>query len=94
VLQDLQEGLDKLVFEMVGGPNVIHPYERVIWRLKDSLGAWETEADEELETIKASGDLQAIERAREKSLRISYARRDVYSDDLHDYFVTHKEAFK
>jgi hypothetical protein len=93
VIQDLQDDLDSLVFEMVGGPNATPPYERAAWLLKDSLGAWETDAYEELEAIKTSGDPQAIERAKEKSLRIGRARGAI-GGELYDYFVTHKRAFE
>jgi hypothetical protein len=99
LVQKIQDELDWIVGEMVGRSNVTHPYERAVWRLEDSLEDLYIRARRELEAIELGGDLQAIERAKQKLHLIGRIGSDrPWHDDgdesLWSYFENHKEAFE
>lgn len=50
------------------------PFEAAVWELEDCLSAFKIEARAEIEAAVASGDPQAIERAKEKERVMSFAR--------------------
>ncbi len=62
-IQTLQEDLNKVVAKRSPG---IDPFDRAIWILESALGAFISEAREELKAAEASGDAEAILKADAK----------------------------
>ncbi|WP_223202856.1 hypothetical protein [Stenotrophomonas sp. 169] len=50
------------------------PFEAAVWLLEDYLSSFKSEARVELDAAEASGNPQAIERAKEKEQLMSFAR--------------------
>jgi hypothetical protein len=92
----LQEMLTSLVSEMIDRGSVTPDgaFERALWLLQDGISALRVEASEEVKIAEASGDPQAIERAKEKELWIGRSRHEIYGGGLKEYFEQYKEAFK
>lgn len=94
----IQEDLNRFVTKRLGAgfSHPAHVFEEVIWTLEDGLGAYYSEARQELEAIEVSGDPQAIERAKAKEDAVSTARiqgtRGLH--ELGDYFDKYGSAFK
>lgn len=75
----------------------VGPFDRAIWVLESRLGTFVDEARSELQTAEASGDAEAIARAKAKDLLMGRARskgRWIADDALCEYFQTNKEAFE
>lgn len=100
LLLEIQDGLNRIVNEMVGHGNVTPPFERAIWRLEDTLERFIDEAQDELEAAQASGHQEAVERAEAKEDLMARIRLDrPWSGDRSDgglwrYFQAHREAFE
>jgi hypothetical protein len=94
-IQTLQDDLNKVVAKRSPG---IDPFDRAIWMLESALGAFISEAREELKTAEASGDQEAIARTKEKERLMERARSsNIGMKDLNElwgYFETQKVAFK
>jgi len=98
LIYEVQKDLNDLVSESLhqGYPHPSHVFEKAIWTLEDGLDAYCSEARQELEAAEASGDSQAIERAKKKELQVDLARlRGTRSlKELSDYFDAYQRAFK
>jgi len=57
-----------------GRQNYAPPFEAAVWLLEDYLSSFKSEARVELDAAEASGNPQAIERAKEKEQLMSFAR--------------------
>lgn len=87
----LQEVLDPFAIPKIR----VMPFDEAIWALESRLGAFMTEVNEELAAAEASGDPEAIAKAREKRHLMGFARANTGGlPDLWGYFETHKEAFE
>ena len=96
MLKDYPEHIERLqevLTHVDTGPNLM-PFDQAIWLLEGQLGTLYTEASDELQAAEASGDAEAIRRAKEKEFTIGYARANLWMPDLRAYFETHKEAFE
>jgi hypothetical protein len=94
-IERLQEVLNTVIDDPLSGTP---PFEVAIWVLESRLGAFISEAREELEAAETSGDAEAIARAKEKEGLMRRARSGNIGmkrlDELWNYFETHKGAFK
>jgi hypothetical protein len=73
--QDLVRRLQDELNHAVQHPSkVTPPFEGAIWMLEDELSSFVSEAREELNAAKVSGDPEAIEKAKRKDLAVGYAR--------------------
>jgi hypothetical protein len=94
-IQELQKSLNRVITK----PSKSTPaFEVAIWELEGTLGAFISEAREELKTAEASGDQEAIARTKEKERLMERARSsNIGMKDLNElwgYFETQKAAFK
>lgn len=87
----LQQSLNRLVAKPRHG---IGLFEQVIWVLEGELGAFMSEARAEVKVAEASGDAQAIAKAKEKRSVMGSALANMLMPDLRAYFEEHKEAFE
>lgn len=71
LLQELQDGLNKVITDPVKGTP---PFEIAIWVLEDGLESFIVEARGELDAATASGDQATIEKAEDK-LRLMFRAR-------------------
>ncbi|HEX7642728.1 MAG TPA: hypothetical protein VF472_11035 [Burkholderiaceae bacterium] len=93
IIQEIQDELNKLVSkEHYGTP----PFEEATWILQGVLGRYADQARRETRAAEASGDMQAIEAAKQKRLLLGTARNEFWvgDDALWEYFQTNKELFK
>ncbi|MFA0923720.1 hypothetical protein [Xanthomonas fragariae] len=83
LIQRLQDVLDAYVQK----PYKLMPFEGAIWALEGRLGSFISEAREELKAAKASGDPEAIEKAKKKDFAVGYSRLNMGAmSDLLSYF--------
>ncbi|MFA0925109.1 hypothetical protein ACDH50_19245, partial [Xanthomonas fragariae] len=85
LIQRLQDVLDAYVQR----PFKLMPFDGAIWALEGRLGSFISEAREELESAKSSGDAAAIGKAQEKELlmfRASSKYRWITDDKFEMYF--------
>lgn len=94
LIQEVQDGLNRIVGDMAGRINGTPPFERAIWRLEDTLSALCSDAYEALKEAEKNGDSQAIYRAKIKADAVSNARQLWDLEDLREYFQTYKGAFE
>jgi hypothetical protein len=96
LIQQLQDGLNRIVNVMADRISGTPPFERAIWRLEDTLSAMYEKARDELDAAEQSGDSQAIHRAKIKDDAVSEAYHVGGSDldELRNYFETYKGAFE
>lgn len=101
MLKDYPEHLERLqeVLNTAIDPAKVHlmPFDEAIWALEGRLETFISEARNELQAAEASGDAEAIERAKAKELlmgRASSKGRWLGDEDLWQYFQTHKDAFE
>lgn len=87
----LQQSLIRLIEKPLHGTP---PFERAIWLLEGQLETFYSEARAELKAAEASGDVQAIQKAKEKEFTIGYALGNMWMPDLVAYFEAHKDAFE
>lgn len=78
LLKDYPEHIEQLqkAINSIGNRRIksIPPFEAAVWLLEDCLSAFKSEARAEIDAAVASGDPQAIERAKEKERLMSFAR--------------------
>lgn len=73
-LARVQEALNKVLEDPVfGRGSVSMVYEQVTWALEGVLGVFVRDADQELRIAEASGDAEAIAKAKEKDLLVGRA---------------------
>lgn len=100
LLLEIQDGLNRIVNEMVGHGNVTPPFERAIWRLDDTLERLADKARDELKAAEANDVPEVIEQARKKEFSIGRASSYSPWTDLHgeqglwEYFRIYREAFE
>lgn len=88
----LQQSLNRLVVKPRHG---IGLFEQAIWVLEGELESFMDEAEDELEAAEASGDVQAIQKAKETDFVMGCTRMNMGGmPDLMAYFDAHKEAFE
>ena len=92
-IASLQQSLNRLIEKpMYGTP----PFERAIWLLEGRLETFIAEAREELQSAEASGDSEAVEKAKAKELLMlrAYSRGMHGLGELREYLNVPKGAFK
>ncbi|WP_241200794.1 hypothetical protein [Lysobacter enzymogenes] len=92
-IERLQEVLNYVVETSSAG---VSPFDRAIWVLEARLETFISEARDELEAAEASGDAEAIARAKDKKYLMGSSRhRGMHNlHDLHLYFQANKDAFE
>jgi hypothetical protein len=86
--------LQKALSHIDSGPNLM-PFDQAIWLLEGALGQFMSEAREELNAAEASGNAEAIARAKEKRSVMGSARFNMGPmQDLFEYFKANKGAFE
>lgn len=96
-IERLEGTLNRLIEKPMHGAD---PFDRAIWLLEGRLETFYSEARDELAAAEASGDAEAIERAKEKKFLMGRARSKSTGggmfdlDGLWNYFETNKEAFE
>lgn len=92
-LKDYPEYLERvqevLIQSLSKAGSGIPVFEQAIWALEGRLETFMMEASDELEATIASGDADAIEKAKKKDLAVGAARMNLYLPDLFDYFKTY-----
>ena len=94
LLKDYPDHIEQLQNALIsvsaGRQSYAPPFEAAVWILEDSLSAFKSEARREISAAEASGDLQALERAKEKERLMSLARSSNVGlanlNELHAYF--------
>lgn len=84
-IQALQNGL----IAVAQAKSVTPAFERAVWELEDALSDFAVKARAELRSAEATGDADAIERARAKALLMGRANskgRWISDSDLWNYF--------
>jgi hypothetical protein len=100
LIQEVQDGLDSLVRKMAAeGAVSLPPFEEAVWYLEDTLDAFYSRAQEELDAAEVDGDLQAIDKAKAKRHLMGRTASDrPWNDEgdqsLWSYFRRYKAAFK
>ena len=89
-IEEIQRALNR-VLEKKPLPGV-QPFERALWMLEDTLERFINEARQELKLAEASGDPQAIEKARQKRRLMFDARGERDWDDLWEFFEGNRGA--
>ncbi|AVJ35260.1 hypothetical protein CLM74_09500 [Stenotrophomonas sp. MYb57] len=78
MLKDYPDHIEQLQRALIsvsdGRQSYAPPFEAAVWLLEDCLSAFKSEARAEIDAAVASGDPQAIERAKEKERLMSFAR--------------------
>jgi len=100
LLKDYPDHIEQLqkALNSIGNRRIksIPPFEAAVWLLEDDLSAFKSEARAEIDAAVASGDPQAIERAKEKERLMSFARSSNIGmarlDDLRQYFDLHSRG--
>lgn len=90
LIQEIRDTLDGYAKK----PNSLQPFDGALWLLEDTLSSFYSKARSELKAAEASGDVQAIQNAKEKRLAIGRASANLWVPDLRVYFEAHKEAFQ
>lgn len=92
-LERLQDALNYMIEKPSHG---VMPFDRAIWLLEGELEEFISEARNELQAAEASGDAEAIERAKAKKFLMGSARHQGIHDldDLWAYFQANKGAFE
>jgi hypothetical protein len=90
LIERLQESLNKVITDPVKSEP---PFEVAIWRLEGALDSFFAEASKELQAAEASGDAEAIEKAKRKEFDMGYARANLWVPDLQAYFNDHQGGF-
>lgn len=99
ILKDYPEHIDQLqqVLETVKDRRIesLPAFEDAVWKLEDCLSGFISDASAELSNAEASGDLQAIERAKAKERLMMSARSSNIGladlSELRAYFVEQEE---
>ncbi|WP_239684248.1 hypothetical protein [Stenotrophomonas maltophilia] len=78
LLKDYPDHIEQLQKALIsvsdGRQSYAPPFEAAVWLLEDCLSAFKIEARAEMDAAEASGDSQALERAKEKERLMSFAR--------------------
>lgn len=93
-IQTLQDDLSHIAQKTRLG---IPPFEQAVWMLEDALSEFVVQARAELEAAEASGDTDAIEQSKAKTLlmaRASSKLQWISDEGLRSYFQPNREAFK
>jgi hypothetical protein len=97
MLKDYPEHIEQLqeVLAQFATPKLrLMPFDEAIWALEGRLETFMSEASTELQAAEASGDAQAIAKAKEKEFAMGVALSNMWMPDLQAYFEIHKEAFE
>ena len=93
LIQDIRNTLDIYMKK----PNILQPLDGALWLLEDTLSAFISRARDEVDRAEASGDAEAIVKAKAKvSIMFSaFSKNDGLRDigGICDYFEEHEEAF-
>lgn len=100
LLKDYPDHIEQLQRALIsvsdGRQSYAPPFEAAVWLLEDCLSAFKSEARAEIDAAVASGDPQAIERAKEKERLMSFAGSSNIGmarlDDLRKYFDLHSRG--
>jgi len=98
ILKDYPEHIARLqdaLNHYIQRPSFSMPFDGAIWALEGRLETFIAEARTELEAAEASGDAEAIQKAKSKRSAAGSARANMGAmQDLYDYIQAHREAFE
>jgi len=89
-IEEIQRALNR-VLEKKPLPGV-PPFERALWMLEGTLESFVSEARQEVKRAEASGDPQAIEKAKRREILMHHACMQRASHGLWEFFEGSKGA--